>query len=576
MASLGNLTQLTQLSLSAPGVTDIPSALIAELRELPQLLNLQLRDVGLGPAACGDLAAVLARTSALTTLDLSRNFLGLSGWYALADRGLPASLVTLDVRQTFHTDNDPVSTSITGPTAGNGGAAPSLVVLAKALRACSRLQQLSVGPQQRDLWPFRLRGPGRWEALCIQLPTLSALGGAGAVPPLVELTALTTLTWFWRPDHGPGSDEGTPEGLSRLSGLRALQLTYEANDYGSPSAVDPHYAAVLGAVAALTALTALNVRLDMWGHFSDEEELSSIVGRLRACTELRELALHLADGEPRRADTVSDRPLAALAGLTSLRVFSLQISGAAAEQAASFQLSAGEGLSFAPESLQDLTLQVALVHDAGASYEAALPCTHLTALRLGPSDPLDLGGAGMLPRAAEALAYRMGALHRLVVLQLEDELHGPHAQAALEALPRMTALEVLSVRSCAPAFPMRVVAALQGRTALRQLTILHDRWVAYSDTGQIYTACEVLAGLVHFSRLQRVGLCDMTAAGAYVQIADWRLAQVMVRSLSLQLVVAGFDRSLWARAEALAGRKVSLFGDCSAGRASVGVGHWGI
>ena len=560
MRSLSSLSALTGLTFShCPGILGSASALAGCLSKLPQLQALQLRNVGLRPDMCGQLAAALARASALTALDLSGNLLELSGWSALACVGLPAALAVLDVRNTFHdrSQQRPGRRPDCAPVPDDHRSPPSVRLLACALRACSRLQQLRVGPRVANLTGEGFEHEVGWTSLCSppgSFAGLRELQGAGALSTLPPLPALSNLTWQVQGCDPGNSVDRACSALAEMSTLRALHLTYVVR----ASVEDAAHQQLFHAVGALTGLTALRIRVELEDcRFDHGVDIDGLVEDLRALTGLCVLDLHL-DGSPYGSDYGYGAELLALNGMTSLRTFALRVIGGAETQS-QFQLRTPGGLRFVPASVRELTLQVPGTSEK-ADFTSPLSCTQLTTLRMAtgdsweavdPYDPPE--EAGDLPRLADAISYRLKQLQWLQDLQLEQQLHEPYVLEALAALPSLTALEVLRLCSDMPGFPQLVVVALAGCTALRQLTIMHNAW---PDMREAVTAGGVLLELVRFDRLERVGLYRSCGEGAHVQLTAEEVGRVIARLPCLELVVAGYDPQEWARAEAYAGRSV--------------------
>lgn len=562
LSSLRALTQLTRLSLSGSAALLGPADALAEtLPHLPQLRDLALRRVGLDAAASGLLAPALARASALTALDVAGNPMGMGGWTSVAAAGLPAQLAVLDARETFHSGNDAPCDGEFVPLSGELDAPESLYTLAHALRACSQLERLRVGPSVMHLIVEGLGGHVHWGVLRSVLTGVRELGGAGDVGFLPSLTALTALTWFATAHAAPQGDEHQLLRLSRLSQLSALRLTYspgpdgavlgpdgEVVGPGPPAEViagpDLHHGTLLLAVGALRGLTALGIHVQLGlKTFGAQSGVEVVVEHVRLCTRLRTLDLRLVgsgvgdDGEGSR--------LGGLSELTSLDVFSLQVNGAARWDHSGFALHADEGLAFAPASLQELTLD-ALYEGMLDTRDTAVTCTRLHTLRVQGE-----GAVGReLARAADAIARCIGRLECLVEVQIVGVIHDPYVLSLLAALRASTALEVVRVCAGTHAFPRLVLDALAGRTALRQLTIVHDYVPGWDK------AYSVLRDLQQFSRLQRVGLYRQSGMGAPVRASVGEVAQALARMPCLALVIANINVGDWDRAEELAGRRV--------------------
>ena len=569
--SIARLTQITQLSVSGCSTSRecsqaAQSLLVGVLPQLTHLQALHARRAGLDCRGAGRLAPVLARAAALTVLDLSGNPLGTNGWCALAHAGLPARLAALDARETFHT-----STSKGGSVCEllclpeDVDVPESLHLLKQALRACGQLQRLAVGPTSAHLVDASHSALVEWQTMSDRLVTVSDLSGAGCVSPPLALPALTRLQWGLNVRDVPAM----PARLSSLTTLEALHLTYQASD--GASYADPAVEGMFLAASALSRLTSLTLHFNiMQRSMSVAGGLETLLGHLQQCVVLRELDVQLCGS----SDVVVQNgvELSCVQLLTALQTLSLRVDGEA-KFASGFQLFCEQGLAFAPASLQHLTLQVYTHPDGYGSYDAPISCSQLTSLRLKTDDRSDEAPLTM-PRMADTLAYSMSRLGALRELQLCDELSEPCVLAALAALPQLTALEVLRVWSELAGFPGCVVAALAGRTALRQLTIVHGNSAGWNWDAK--DRAEILMALAQFSCLERLGLHNSQGVGAPLRTAAFcSLVHVLARLPRLALVVAHCESSEWEHAEAMVGRSVHLVRSRDAARDFID-GEWDI
>ena len=561
-SSIARLTQITQLSVSGRHCADL---LLLALPQLPQLHQLNARHALLDARVAGRLAPVLARVSALTALDISGNPLGACGWCALAHAGLPARLAALDARETFHASGDGgLCEGVTLPLPGERQVPESLHFLKQALRACGRLQRLAVGPTSAHLNKASESALVEWGTMSDRLATVSDLTGAGGFDPKLKRSfpALTRLQWASNVIDAPD----VPYMLSSLAALEALHLTYTAEGGGLED--DANVVAMFRAAGALSGLKSLSLHFDINDNmFIAESGLQALIEHLLPCVALRELDLQLRGDALGSQYDHSGAQLLGIRKLTALQTLSLRI-GSHSRDADGFQLSPDEGLACAPMSLRRLTLEVVMYAAERAGFNNPIRCSMLTSLRLEAVDPVEELPFS-LPRMADALGYHLSQLRALRELQLRDELHEPYVLAALAALPQLTALEVLRVRSDMAGFPGRVVEALAGRTALRQLTIVHESWSGVE-------AEEVVMALGEFSWLERVGLCETTSQGAALRKGSFRiLAHVLARLPRLALAVLQCDAGDWERAQSLVSRRVQLASDRRTARDFVD-GEWDI
>ena len=546
------LTQLTCLHISdSPAGNGFSGPLAASLAQLPQLRDLRLRDVCLDACDCTVLAPVLARASALTSLDVSRNPMGVSGWCALAHAGLPASLAAVDACDTFHERGSTVPRHRVHLPPPGGRSTPLLPVLAQALRRCSQLRRLSVGPAQQRLALDPVPALGEWHALRGTLASVRELQGAGEWGFLSSLAALTSLTWQPTVRRPEEAGEQTVSQVGRLVQLQALHVQYKQElREGVPAAPDAQQEQLFWAVAQLRGLTALTLAVDLQDmYYTQMNGLRSILGSVCYCKALRVLNLQLCGSCPRYPGSGAE--LSALAALSSLQRFALQVAGELCKDP-SFQLNPQQGLSFVPGTLLDLTVK-AWYTDTPASAAEELACTQLTALRIATD--YGWGPVEALPGPADALASSVAQLRNLRELQLVEELHEPYVLAALSALPLLTALEVLRLWSNMLGFPQLVVSAIAGCAGMRQLVVMHDE-SGYGSEDE--PTRKFLTGLRQFSRLEYAGLYDYRGHGMVLKLSVAELAQVFIQAPCLLRIAVKYDPADWELAQRLAGRMVQL------------------